>query len=61
MWVLILFLFAEPYGASSHVKSSSTTNVPGFVSKSACERAGKKSKELEPSQYEIKYVCVNQE
>jgi len=59
MWVLILMIFASPW--SGDVRNSSTTTVDGFFTKKACERAGDKAVEKEPSQYSIRYVCVTQE
>lgn len=57
-YVLILFLHA---GIWSKGDSMTSTSVPGFTTREACEAAGQKADELVRStKKEFRFICVQQ-
>lgn len=58
-WILIVMVYANMVSSQDF---ASLTNVPGFISKEACEQAGNDAISLTKgkAQMSTRYVCVKQ-
>lgn len=56
-FILVIVLWTGPL---AKYKALSTINIPGFSTKTECEKAGEQAKALGTLLYSVKHVCLEQ-